>query len=144
MSTPLEILLVEDDPGHIRLTLEVFKEGKLLNKINVVRNGEEAMAYLRKQGPYAESPRPDFILLDLNMPKKDGRETLTEIKSDDDLKRIPVVVLTTSQADQDVMHAYNLHANAFITKPVDLDQFITVVKQIEEFWLTIVKLPPKK
>jgi CheY-like chemotaxis protein len=138
---PIEILLVEDSPGDARLAQEALKEGKMNNNISVVRDGVEALAFLRQEGKYAEAPRPDIILLDLNLPKKDGREVLAEIKEDPDLKRIPIVVLTTSEAEQDILKAYNLHANCYITKPVDLDQFITVVKSIEDFWLTIVKLP---
>jgi CheY-like chemotaxis protein len=142
MSRPIEILLVEDSPGDVRLTLEAFKEGKLANRVHVVGDGVEAMAYLRREGPYATAWRPDIILLDLNLPKKDGREVLAEIKVDEDIKRIPVVVLTTSQAEQDILKAYELHANCYITKPVDLDQFLRVVQSVEDFWLTIVKLPP--
>ena len=138
---PVEILLVEDNPGDVRLTLEAFKENKLHNKLHVVGDGEEAMAFLRGEGRYADAPRPDFILLDLNLPKKDGREVLAEIKGDPNLKRIPVVILTVSAAEEDVLRTYDLHANCYITKPVDLDEFIKVVKSIEEFWLTIVKLP---
>lgn len=138
---PIEILLVEDSPGDVRLVQEALKEGKMNNNISVVRDGVEALAFLRQEDKYAGAPRPDIILLDLNLPKKDGREVLAEIKEDPDLKRIPIVVLTTSEAEQDILKAYNLHANCYITKPVDLDQFITVVKSIEDFWLTIVKLP---
>lgn len=139
---PVEILLVEDNPGDVRLTQEVFKEGKVSNILNIVYNGEEAMDFLRQEGRFANAPRPDIILLDLNLPRKDGREVLAEIKADPDLKRIPVVVLTTSQAESDLIQSYNLHANCYIVKPVDLDQFINVVKTIEGFWLQIVKLPP--
>ncbi len=139
---PIDILLVEDNPGDVRLTIEGLKEGKILNNLNVVSNGVEAMAFLRQEGKYAEAPRPELILLDLNLPRKDGREVLAEIKNDDNLKRIPVVILTSSQAEQDIVKSYNLHANCFITKPVELDQFIGVIKSIEQFWLTIVKLPP--
>lgn len=138
---PIEILLVEDSPGDVRLVQEALKEGKMNNNISVVRDGVEALAFLRQEDKYAGAPRPDIILLDLNLPKKDGREVLAEIKEDPNLKRIPIVVLTTSEAEQDILKAYNLHANCYITKPVDLDQFITVVKSIEDFWLTIVKLP---
>jgi chemotaxis family two-component system response regulator Rcp1 len=138
----VEILLVEDNPGDVRLTQEVFKEGKVRNLLNVVYNGEEAMAFLRREGRFANAPRPDIILLDLNLPRKDGREVLAEIKADPDLKRIPVVILTTSQAESDLIQSYNLHANCYIVKPVDLDHFIDVVKTIEGFWLQIVKLPP--
>lgn len=138
----IEILLVEDNPGDVRLTREVLRDGKLHNDLHVVEDGIEALAFLRRVGNYTDAPRPDLVLLDLNLPKKDGREVLAEIKADSDLKRIPVVVLTTSKAEEDVFKAYDLHANCYITKPVDLDQFITVVRSIEEFWFTIVKLPP--
>lgn len=139
--TPVEILLVEDNPGDVRLTKEALKEAKVLNRLTVVHDGVEALTLLRRQGKYANAARPHLILLDLNLPKKDGREVLAEIKADDNLKRIPVVILTTSQAEQDVFKSYNLHANCYITKPVDLEQFITVVRSIEEFWLGIVVLP---
>lgn len=139
---PIDILLVEDNPGDVRLTIEGLKEGKILNNLSVVSNGVEAMAFLRQEGGYANVPRPELILLDLNLPRKDGREVLGEIKNDDDLKRIPVVILTSSQAEQDIVKSYNLHANCYITKPVELDQFIGVIKSIEQFWLTVVKLPP--
>jgi two-component system, chemotaxis family, response regulator Rcp1 len=138
---PIEILLVEDNPADARLTIEAFKDGKVLHNLNVVTDGIEALAYLRKEGKYAEATRPDIILLDLNLPRKDGREVLSEVKSDDSLRRIPVVILTTSAAEQDVLSSYNLHANCYITKPVDLDQFLKVVHWVEDFWLTIVKLP---
>jgi len=138
---PVEILLVEDSPGDVRLTKEALKEGKVLNHLNVVGDGVEALAFLRKQGAYANALRPDLILLDLNLPKKDGREVLEAIKSDSDLKRIPVVILTTSDAEKDVLKSYELHANCYVTKPVDLEQFITVVRSVEDFWLTVVKLP---
>ena len=138
---PIQILLVEDSPGDVRLTRETLKDAKVLNHLNVVGDGEEAMAFLRRDAPHADAPRPDLILLDLNLPKKDGREVLAEIKSDSQLRRIPVVVLTTSAAEQDILESYDLHANCYITKPVDLDQWMTVVKSIEDFWLTIVKLP---
>ena len=136
-----EILLVEDNPGDARLTVEAFADGKVRNNLNVVPDGIEAMRYLRKEGPYADRPRPDIILLDLNLPKKDGREVLAEIKSDSDLKSIPVVILTTSKAEEDILRTYELHANCYITKPVDLDNFIEVVRSIEDFWLTLVRLP---
>ena len=138
---PIEILLVEDNPGDIRLTKEAFKEGKLKNHLNVVEDGKEAISFLKKEGQYADAPRPDLILLDLNLPKKDGREVLSEIKVDKNLKRIPVVILTTSKAEEDILKTYNHHANCYITKPVDMDQFINVVKYIEDFWFTIVRLP---
>lgn len=139
----VEILLVEDNPGDVRLTQEALKETKLVNKLHVVGDGEEAIAFLRKQGKHANARQPDLILLDLNLPKKDGREVLAEIKNDPDLQRIPVVVLTTSKSEQEVLKAYNLHANCFVTKPIDLDQFMHVVKSIEDFWLSIVRLPSK-
>jgi two-component system, chemotaxis family, response regulator Rcp1 len=138
---PIDILLVEDNPGDSRLALEALKESKLRNNLHIVTDGIEAMDFLFKRGKHAQVPRPDLILLDLNLPKKDGREVLAEIKSDPDLKRIPVVILTISKAEEDVLKTYNLHANCFITKPLDLNQFVTVVKSIEDFWLTIVKLP---
>lgn len=140
----IEILLVEDNPGDVRLAVEALKEGKVLNNLNVARDGVEAMAFLRKEGQYAGAPRPDLILLDLNLPKKDGREVLAEIKRDEDLKCIPVVVLTTSAAERDILKSYDLHANCYITKPVDLSQFIHVIQSIENFWLTLVKLPPNR
>ena len=138
---PIEILLVEDNPGDVRLTREALKEGKVYSNLHTVKDGVEAMEFLRRQGKYSSVPRPDIILLDLNLPKKDGREVLQEIKTDDALKRIPVVVLTTSEAEQDILESYELHANCYVTKPVDLDQFIRVVRSIEDFWLAIVKLP---
>ena len=137
----VEILLVEDNPGDARLTLEALKEGRVHNRLSHVVDGVEALAFLRRQGRYATAPRPDLILLDLNLPRKDGREVLAELKSDANFRRIPVVVLTTSQSDEDVLRAYNLNANCYVSKPVDLDQFIKVVRGIEDFWLTIVKLP---
>jgi two-component system, chemotaxis family, response regulator Rcp1 len=138
---PVEILLVEDNPGDVRLAVEALKDAKVHNNLSAVTDGEEALAFLRREGKYAESPRPDLILLDLNLPRKDGREVLLEIKQDPRLKRIPVVILTTSQAEEDILKAYNLSANCYIAKPVDLEQFIKVVRSIENFWLTIVKLP---
>ena len=138
---PVEILLVEDNPGDVRLTIEGLKEGKVKNNLHVVEDGVEALAFLQKEGKYTDAVRPDLILLDLNLPKKDGREVLSAIKSDQELCHIPVVVLTTSKAEQDILKAYSLHANCYITKPVDLDQFISVVESIEDFWFTIVKLP---
>ena len=138
----LEILLVEDNPGDARLTEEALKEGKVLTNLSVARDGVEAMAMLRREGPHADLPRPDLVLLDLNLPRKDGREVLAEIRADPDLRRLPVVVLTTSAAEQDIVRAYDLHANCYITKPVDLDQFVAIVQSIEDFWLTIVRLPP--
>jgi two-component system response regulator len=139
---PIEILLVEDNPGDVDLTREALEIGKLNNILHVVDDGEEAMAFLRREGQYAKTSRPDLVLLDLNLPRKNGREVLAEIKSDENLKRIPVVILTTSKAEEDILKTYNLHANCYVTKPIDLDQFIKVVHAIEEFWLTIVKLPP--
>ena len=138
---PIEILLVEDNPGDIRLTQETLKEFELRSNIRVARNGEEALAFLRCEGPYGDAVRPDLILLDLNLPKKNGHEVLAEIKADEKLRRIPVVVLTTSRAEQDVIRAYDLHANCYITKPVDLDQFGTAIRALLEFWVKIVKLP---
>ena len=138
---PLELLLVEDNPGDVRLTEEALREGRVYNKIHMVDDGVEALAFLRREGRYANAHRPDLILLDLNLPKKDGREVLAEIKADKSLKLIPVVVLTTSEAEQDILRAYNLHANCYVTKPLDLDQFMSVLKSIENFWLTVVKLP---
>ncbi len=138
---PIEILLVEDNPGDVRLTKEALKEAKVINHLTVLKDGVEALTFLRRESQYANAPRPHLILLDLNLPKKDGREVLAEIKDDEKLKRIPVVVLTTSQNEQDVLKTYNLHANCYVTKPVDLEQFITVVKTIEDFWLGIVVLP---
>jgi CheY-like chemotaxis protein len=139
---PVEILLVEDNPGDVRLTQEALKEGKVRNNLHVAGDGVEAMAFLQREGKYAGAPHPDLILLDLNLPKKDGRELLAEIKAAPHLKRIPVVILTTSKDEQDIIKSYNLHANCYITKPVDLDQFLKVVKSVEDFWLSIVKLPP--
>ncbi|GAB4527596.1 MAG: response regulator [Anaerolineae bacterium] len=139
----IEILLVEDNLGDIRLTQEALKDSKLTNNLSVVQDGEQALAFLRREGKYADKPRPDLILLDLNLPRIDGRQVLAEIKDDDDLKRIPVVVLTTSDDEKDVLASYNLHANCFITKPVDLGRFIEIVQRIEGFWFQIVKLPPR-
>ncbi|MDT4988119.1 MAG: hypothetical protein QOI74_2213 [Micromonosporaceae bacterium] len=141
--TPIEVLLVEDDPGDVLMTQEAFEEHKVRNKLAVVNDGTEAIAYLRRQGPYATVGRPDLILLDLNLPRRDGREVLAEIKNDPDLCQIPVVVLTTSQADEDVVRSYQLHANAYVTKPVDFDRFISVVRQIDDFFVSVVKLPPR-
>ena len=138
---PIEILLVEDNPGDVRLTREALKEAKVINNLTELKDGEEALTYLRRQGPYEKAKSPHLILLDLNLPRKDGREVLAQIKAEEALKRIPVVVLTTSQDEQDVLKSYNLHANCYITKPVDLDQFIKVVRSIEDFWLGIVVLP---
>ena len=140
---PIEILMVEDNPGDVRLTIEALKEGKVRNNLTTVEDGEEAMNFLRRQGAYSKVPRPDLVLLDLNLPKKNGRGVLAEIKDDPDLKRIPVVILTVSEAEQDIIKSYNLHANCYITKPVNLEQFIQVVRSIEDFWLSIVMLPPR-
>lgn len=137
----IQILLVEDNPGDARLTLEAMREAKVQNKIHIVEDGVQAMQFLRREGTYADAPRPDLILLDLNLPKKDGREVLAEVKADPALRRIPVVVLTTSSADEDVLRAYDLHANCYVTKPVDLTQFMKIVSRIEEFWVRVVILP---
>lgn len=137
----IEILLVEDNPADIRLTKEVLKGSKIKNVLHVVTDGVEAIAFLKREGMYKDCTCPDIILLDLNLPKKDGREVLSDIKSDSSLKHIPVVILTTSDAEQDILKTYDLHANCYITKPVDFDQFISVIKMIEDFWLNIVKLP---
>lgn len=141
LSQNIEILLVEDNPGDIRLIVEVLKEGKIHNNLSVVEDGEQALAYLRHEGIYQDAIVPDIILLDLNLPKINGNEVLAEIKKDPLLKYIPVIILTTSEAEQDILRAYDLHANCYITKPVNLEQFLTVVRSIENFWLTIVKLP---
>ena len=141
---PIVILLVEDSIGDVDLTREALSGCKIRNGLNVMGDGEEAMAYLHKTGKYVKAPRPDIILLDLNLPKKDGREVLAEIKADDSLKRIPVVILTTSQAEEDILRSYHLNCNCYITKPLDLHQFMNVIKAIEHFWLTIVSLPPNK
>lgn len=140
----VEILLVDDSTGDVRLAQEALKDAKVVNKIHVASDGVEALAFLRREGQYTDAPRPDLILLDLNMPRMDGREVLVEIKKDPSLRRIPVVVLTTSDAEQDVLKTYDLHANCYVTKPIDLEQFITVVRSIEDFWLTIVKLPQRR
>ena len=137
---PIEILLVEDNPGDARLTQEALRDAKVRNNLHVVLDGVEALAFLRRQGKHAAVPKPDLILLDLNLPKKDGREVLEEIKQDDQLRHIPIVILTTSQAEKDIIESYRLRANAFVTKPVDLEQFLKVVQSIEHFWLEIVKL----
>ena len=142
MGHPIVILLVEDNPGDVRLTREALKESKVHNQMDVVSDGIEALAFLRRQAPFESAGRPDLILLDLNLPRMGGLEVLGEIKADDVLKSIPVVILTTSQAEQDIVHSYKLFANAYVTKPVDLEQFITVIKSIEDFWVEIVKLPP--
>jgi chemotaxis family two-component system response regulator Rcp1 len=141
---PIDILLVEDNEADVRLTQEVLEDSKVKNNLIVANDGEEALACLRQQGKYKTSPRPDLILLDLNLPIKDGREVLALIKEDSDLKSIPVVILTTSKAEEDILECYRLHANCFITKPVDLEQFVSVVNYIEDFWLAVVKLPKKR
>lgn len=143
MGRPIEILVVEDNPGDVRLTTEVLKDNKIRNELHVAKDGVEALAFLAREGEYSDAPRPDLILLDLNLPKKDGREVLKAIKSDPNLKRIPVVVLTSSKAEEDIARVYSLNANCYVTKPIDLNQFIKVVKSIREFWLTVVKLPGK-
>jgi CheY-like chemotaxis protein len=140
---PVEVLLVEDNPGDVRLTREALRDAKVRNNLHAVPDGVEAMAFLRRAGPYTDVPRPDVILLDLNLPRKNGREVLEEIKTDETLRHIPVVVLTTSQAEQDILESYRLRANAYVTKPVGLEQFLTVVQSIEHFWLEIVKLLPR-
>lgn len=140
-SKPIEILLVEDSPGDVRLTKEALSEAKVGNNLHVAVDGEKALRFVRRQGEYSEAPRPDVILLDLNLPRVDGREVLAELKADPDLKRIPVVVLTTSTAEEDILRAYDLAANCYITKPVDFEQFMRVVRSIEDFWLTVVQLP---
>lgn len=141
LSRPVAILLVEDSPADVRLTREALAEGKIRNTLSVVADGMEAMDFLRRRNGFSAAPRPDLILLDLNLPRKDGREVLGEVKADPDLRRIPVVVLTTSGAEEDILRSYNLHANCYITKPMDLDKFFSVIKAIDDFWLTVVKLP---
>jgi chemotaxis family two-component system response regulator Rcp1 len=140
----VDILLVEDNPGDVRLTKEALRDAKVLNKIFVAKDGVEAMEFLRKEGAFTDRHTPDLILLDLNLPRKDGREVLAEIKEDPKLKHIPVVILTSSKADEDILKAYNLHANCYITKPVDLNGFVEIMHSMEEFWFTIVKLPPEE
>ena len=140
---PIEILMVEDSPTDVLLTREALEHAKVLNHLHVVEDGVQAMAFLRKQGPYADAPRPGLILLDLNLPKKDGREVLAEVKADEDLKVIPVVALTTSRAEEEVLRAYKLHVNCYITKPVDFANFAEVVRSIQQFWFTVVTLPPE-
>lgn len=138
---PIEVLLVEDDPGDELMTREAFEDNKIRNTLHVVRDGQEALDFLYRRGEYTEAPRPDLVLLDLNLPKYDGRQVLEQIKSDPELSLIPVVVLTTSSAEEDILRSYKLHANAYVTKPVDLDQFIAAVRQIDEFFVTVVRLP---
>lgn len=140
---PIEILLVEDNPGDVRLTKEAIKEGKVINNLYVAGDGIEALDFLHKKGNFEKMPRPDLILLDLNLPRKNGREVLAEIKADENLRSIPVIILSTSEAENDIMKSYELNANCYVTKPVDLDDFINVVKSIEDFWLSVVKLPTK-
>jgi CheY-like chemotaxis protein len=137
----IEVLLVEDDPGDVLLTKEAFEDNKVKNNLSVVSDGEEAIRFLRREGDYGEAARPDLILLDLNLPRKDGREVLKDIKADPELRSIPVVVLTTSEADEDILSSYDLHANAYVTKPVDFDSFIRIVRQIDDFFVSVVKLP---
>ena len=137
----IDVLLVEDDPGDVLMTREAFEDNKVANRLAVVSDGVSAMEYLRKEGPYADAPTPDLVLLDLNLPRMDGREVLQALKEDDDLRRIPVVVLTTSESEEDVLRSYALHANAYVTKPVDFDRFIDVVRQIDEFFVSVVRLP---
>jgi two-component system, chemotaxis family, response regulator Rcp1 len=141
---PIEILLVEDNPGDARLTQEALREGHVRNRLHHVHDGVEAMEFVRREGPYADAPRPDLILLDLNLPRRDGRATLAELKEDPDLRLIPVVILTTSEAEQDIIRTYELRGNCYITKPVDLEKFLEIVRLIEDFWLTIVKLPSRQ
>jgi len=141
--TPIEVLLVEDDPGDVLMTREAFAHYKVTNRLNVVSDGEEALAYLRRQGRFGDAVRPDLVLLDLNLPRRDGREVLAEIKNDKDLHQIPVVVLTTSSAEEDILRSYQLHANAYVTKPVDFDRFISIVRRIDDFFVSVVKLPPR-
>ena len=137
----VDVLLVEDDPGDVLMTQEAFEDHKIRNNLHVVNDGVQAVQFLRGQGPYADAPRPGLILLDLNLPRMDGREVLAEIKADESLRSIPVVVLTTSEAEEDILRSYNLHANAYVTKPVDFEQFIHVIQQIDDFFVTVVKLP---
>lgn len=139
----IEVLLVEDDPGDVLMTKEAFEDNKVVNTLHVVNNGVDAMAFLRRQEPYADAPTPDLILLDLNLPRMDGREVLAEVKGDEAMRRIPVVILTTSEAEEDVLRSYHLHANAYVTKPVDFDAFVKVVRQVDDFFLSVVRLPPR-
>lgn len=140
---PIEVLLVEDDPGDVLMTREAFADYKIANHLTVVTNGEDAIAYMRKEGEYADAATPDLVLLDLNLPRRNGREVLEEIKGDPELRRVPVVILTTSEADEDVAAAYDLHANAYVRKPVDFDQFVHAVRAIDDFFITVVRLPPR-
>lgn len=141
-SQPIEVLLVEDDPGDVLMTQEAFADYKIANRLTVVTNGEDAIAYMRKQGRFADAPTPDLVLLDLNLPRRDGREVLRDIKEDTHLRRVPVVVLTTSEAEEDVLASYDLHANAYVRKPVDFDQFVAAVRAIDDFFITVVRRPP--
>lgn len=140
-TSAIELLLVEDDPGDVLMTREALNDSKLLNHLHVVDNGEQALDFLRRQGEFIDAPRPDLVLLDLNLPRLDGREVLAIVKEDPELRTIPIVVLTTSDAEEDVIRSYNLHANAYVTKPVDFDTFVSVVRQVDEFFLTVVRLP---
>ncbi|WP_436928864.1 response regulator [Halosimplex halobium] len=140
---PVEILLAEDNPGDVTLTRKALERGNISNNLHVVNDGVEALAFLRQEGEYADEPRPDLVLLDLNMPRKDGRDVLEEIKTDDDLRRIPIVVMTSSEAEEDIVQSYDLHANAYLTKPIDFDGFLDIVERIEDFWLTVVRMPPE-
>jgi CheY-like chemotaxis protein len=142
-SSPIEVLLVEDDPGDVLMTREAFEEHKVRNRLTVLTDGAQALDYLHRRGEYADADLPDLILLDLNLPKRDGREVLAEIKQNEELRQIPVVVLTTSDADEDILRSYKLHANAYVTKPVDFDRFIAVVRHIDDFFVSVVKLPPR-
>jgi CheY-like chemotaxis protein len=142
-SPPIEVLLVEDDPGDVLMTQEAFADYKIANRLTVVTNGEDAIAYMRKQGRFAGALTPDLVLLDLNLPRRDGREVLRDIKQDPELRRVPVVVLTTSEAEEDVLASYNLHANAYVRKPVDFEQFVAAVRAIDDFFITVVRLPPR-
>jgi CheY-like chemotaxis protein len=142
-SEPIEVLLVEDDPGDVLMTQEAFADYKIANRLTVVTNGEDAIAYMRKQGRFADAPTPDLVLLDLNLPRRNGREVLRDIKSDAMLRRVPVVILTTSEAEEDVLASYELHANAYVRKPVDFEQFVSAVRAIDDFFITVVKLPPR-
>jgi len=139
--TPVEILLVEDNPGDVDLTIEALEEGRVANHLSVVEDGAEALAFLRREEPYQDAPRPDLVLLDLNLPGVDGFEVLTLVKQDEQLKKIPIIVMTTSDAEHDILKSYNLHANAYVTKPLDVEEFIEVVRALEDFWLTFVRLP---
>ncbi|QLH78927.1 response regulator [Halosimplex rubrum] len=140
---PVAILLAEDNPGDVTLTRKALERGSIINNLHVVNDGVEALSFLRQEGEYADEPRPDLVLLDLNMPRKDGRDVLEEIKTEDRLKRIPIVVMTSSEAEEDIVQSYDLHANAYLTKPIDFDGFLDVIERIEEFWLTVVKMPPE-